>query len=521
MCYQKQCLSNKEGVMKALSIEKSILEGELKVKDLFEFVCSSAKDCTAYKMEIEILHRVLQIGLIAMKCYFAAKGTGDVGDQLVLDDGTVLKKQSQLKPSQYFSVFGKLSIPRTYYWVDGQPGVMPLDAQADLPKRCYSYLLQKWMNTLSIRDSFKESNITLATMMGLEVSVSRFETINQESDTNYDEFYEEKQLPLQENEGEIQVSQFDGKGVPVIKKEAAKLKARQGKGEKRQKKKEAMVGVSYTVDKNYRTPEEVANNLIYPEKSRKKREERKERGDEINNAPKAQNIRRLASLERVKEDIVEEIIDDGKRRNPGKKKPWVIVMDGALTLWTVVARVMCGIDYVGILDIIHVVEYLWKAGNALKGEKNSKTTDWVHKNLLSILRGNVGRVIGGLKQSLKKNKLSKNRVKSIEEVIRYFENHRQWMQYDVYLKAGYPIGSGVVESTCGHTVKDRMEGSGRRWSIKGAESTLLLRSVYTSGDWNEYWEFHMKKERNRLYGTILDLLDIADDYDDSSTKKAA
>ena len=58
------------------------------------------------------------------------------------------------------------------------------------------------------------------------------------------------------------------------------------------------------------------------------------------------------------------------------------------------------------------------------------------------------------------------------------------MKYDEYLKAGYPIGTGVVESSCGHTVKKRMEGSGRRWSIEGAESTLLLRSVYTSGDWD-------------------------------------
>jgi hypothetical protein len=51
------------------------------------------------------------------------------------------------------------------------------------------------------------------------------------------------------------------------------------------------------------------------------------------------------------------------------------------------------------------------------------------------------------------------------------------MKYNEYLEAGYPIGSGVVESACGHTVKNRMEGTGRRWSIKGAESMLLLRSI--------------------------------------------
>jgi hypothetical protein len=509
-------------MMQALSVEMNILEGQRKINELFEFVCSNAKEYTAFQMETGILHLVLQIGLIAMNCYFAEKGTGDIGSQLTMDSGITLKRQSQLKNSQYFSIFGKVNVPRTYYWTEGHSGVMPLDAQADIPDRCYSYLLQKFMNILSIRDSFKESNVTLSTLLGLEVSVSRFETVNQESDTDYDDFYKKKELPDSENEGEIQVCQFDGKGVPVIKKEAAKLVARNGKGEKRQKKKEAMVGVSYTVDKNYRTPEEVADNLIYPEKSKKEKEKRINNGENIPVAPKAQNIRRLASLERKKIDIVEEIVNDGKRRNPEGKKPWAIVMDGALSLWSMVASVMFGIDYVGILDIIHVVEYLWKAGNALKGEKNPETTGWVHKQLLSILKGNVGRVIGGLKQSLKKNKLSDSKRESIEEVIRYFENHRQWMKYDEYLKEGFPIGSGVVESTCGHTVKDRMEGSGRRWGITGAESTLLLRSVYTSNDWDEYWIFHMKQESQRLYGDVLNLLDLADDYfSDSKTKKAA
>jgi hypothetical protein len=77
------------------------------------------------------------------------------------------------------------------------------------------------------------------------------------------------------------------------------------------------------------------------------------------------------------------------------------------------------------------------------------------------------------------------------------------MHYDKYLEEGYPIGTGVVESTCGHTVKDRMEGTGRRWSVEGAESTLLLRSVYTSGDWEAYWNLHMAMEKARLYGRIL------------------
>lgn len=95
------------------------------------------------------------------------------------------------------------------------------------------------------------------------------------------------------------------------------------------------------------------------------------------------------------------------------------------------------------------------------------------------------------------------------------------MRYDEYLNAGYPIGSGVVESTCGHTVKDRMEGTGRRWSLDGAESILLLRSLYTSGDWDAYWDSYIEQERTRLYGSTLQAVNIAEEYDgDSSPSKA-
>ncbi|MBU0569052.1 ISKra4 family transposase [bacterium] len=481
--------------MQAFTVEQSILEGEKEVKELFDFVRKNAADLEAYRMEQTIFFKVMQIGLAGMKCYFAEKGTGDVGNELILEDGKVLKKEGGLRGQDYFSVFGKLKVPRTYYRLKGEAGIMPLDAQANLPERCYSYLLQEWMDLFSIRESFKESEVSLEKLLGLKVSQSCFETVNRKSSESYDEFYKDKQPPAADSEGEIQVLGFDGKGVPVIKEEAAKLKARQGKGEKRQKKKEAMVGVSYTIDQKKRTPSEVAENLIYPERAKEKE---KEKGKE-NNKIRAQNIRRMASLERAKKEVMEEMVSDATNRDPGHKRPLVVTMDGALHLWDLAAKTLSGVDFVGVLDIIHVVEYLWKAGNALYGEKTSKGKLWVYNHLLSILQGRVGWVIGGLKQTLSKQKLKAVQRKALEETIRYFENHREWMKYNRYLKAGYPIGTGVVESSCGHTVKDRMEGTGRRWSIKGAESTLLLRSVYTSNDWDAYWQSHMATERKRLY----------------------
>ena len=498
--------------MPAYSIEAMLCEGHLEVNELFEFVKNNAEAMDAYRMEQAILSRIMGIGLAAMKGYFAKKGTGDIGDVLELEDGRTLKKEKRLNWKNYFSVFGKFGVPRTCYRTDGVNGVMPLDAQANLPERSYSYLLQEWMDLLSIRDSFGEASVTLNKLLGTGVSPSRFEVVNRESAGSYDGFYEKKECPAPESEGQIHVVGFDGKGVPVIKSEAAKIQPRLGKGEKRQKKKEAIVGVSYTINPKVRTATEVAENLVYPEKIKKKEEGMKP--PEI----RAQNPRRIASLERSKEDVMREIIKDAKTRDPDDKKPLVAVMDGALSLWNLLTMLLMGVNWVGILDIIHVVEYLWKVANALYGEGSVEGKKWVYDHLLAILQGRVGAVIGGMKQITNKRKLKASQKKALRDAISYFENHRAWMRYNAYLAAGYPIGSGVIESTCGHTVKSRMEGTGRRWSIKGAESTLLLRSVYTSNDWDDYWRAHRKLERERLYASFLPKLAQADEY---QAKKAA
>ena len=155
-----------------------------------------------------------------------------------------------------------------------------------------------------------------------------------------------------------------------------------------------------------------------------------------------------------------------------------------------------------VLDIMHVVGYLWSAANALFGEQSKAGKHWVQQKLTEILRGRVGYVIGGLRQILTKQRLRKSVRETLAKVITFFHNHRRWMQYDVYLAAGLPVGTGVVESACGSVVKHRMEGEGKRWSLAGAEAILALRSLKKShdNDLRDYWRFRARQVRARLYG---------------------
>ena len=303
----------------------------------------------------------------------------------------------------------------------------------------------------------------------------------------------------EETEGALLVVSVDGKGVPLIQEAAAKLKAKLGTGEKRQQKQEALVGVSYTVEPKPRTPEALAELLVDPEAART----RQQRAGTTDDAPRAQQVRRVASLVRAKKVVMELIKADVERRDPQHRQPLAVRLDGALGLWRLAPqlckpwkRVTC------VLDILHVGGDLWSAANALFGEHSKAGMRWVQQKLTAILRGRVGYVIGGLQPILTKQRLGKSVRETLATVITCFHNHRRWMPYDAHLTAGWPIGTGVVESACGAVVKHPMEGAGKRWSLAGAEAMLTLRSLKKShdDDLRAYWRFHARQVRVRLYG---------------------
>ena len=83
----------------------------------------------------------------------------------------------------------------------------------------------------------------------------------------------------------------------------------------------------------------------------------------------------------------------------------------------------------------------------------------------------------------------------------YIERHKPYLAYHTYLAAGFPIATGVIEGACRYLLRDRMEITGARWSLAGAEAILRLRSLRASGDWDAYWPYHEQQERQRHHAT--------------------
>ena len=272
--------------------------------------------------------------------------------------------------------------------------------------------------------------------------------------------------------------------------------ARRKKGEKANKKQMATLGCVYTVDPKPRSAEDVVEALF---------RERSARGSNESVDPVAQHKRVWSSLTYDEGDLhvdaetevftwmTQEV--DLRRRDD---QPMVCLMDGQRSLWTSCATHLPD-NMVEILDLLHVTSYLWDAAYLFHSEGSNEATAFVRDRTLRILRGEVGYVIGGLRQMATKRNLSAAKRKKLTQICNYLQRNRDRMSYDEYLAAGFPIASGVIEGACRHVVKDRMERAGMRWTIDGAQAILDLRSTSINGQWSAFQTRRIKTETGRLH----------------------
>lgn len=192
-------------------------------------------------------------------------------------------------------------------------------------------------------------------------------------------------------------------------------------------------------------------------------------------------------------DVREDMLGRDRRR----AHPWIIVTDGERALQRRVCKLFE--DVTLVLDLLHVLEKLWKAAHALHAEGSAEAEGFVRVRALRILRGQVSQIVKGLRQMVTKRKLTGAKQKALLDAAGYFYRNRTRMAYDQYLAHGSPIASGSVEGACKNLIKDRMERSGMRWTPPMAEAMLRLRALYLSGDFEEYWDFHVLEDQRRLY----------------------
>jgi hypothetical protein len=212
-----------------------------------------------------------------------------------------------------------------------------------------------------------------------------------------------------------------------------------------------------------------------------------------------------ASVEKSAEAVTSEVFEEARRRDPRIERRWVVLVDGDRHQ---IARVRAeakrrGLsrDVTLVVDFIHVLEYLWGAAWCFFAEGDSKAEEWVTERAFAVLQGRSSDVGAGIRRSATLRKLVPDKRKGADACADYLIAKRSMLRYDHYLRQGLPIATGVIEGACRHLIVDRLDITGARWSLRGAEAILRLRSLRSSGDFDDYWPFHLEAEHARNHAS--------------------
>jgi hypothetical protein len=354
----------------------------------------------------------------------------------------------------------------------------------------------------SAQGSFDEAVERIEKRTGAHVPKRQVEELTIRAAQDFDAFYSSR-LQSSEDETALLVLSFDDKGIAMRHEDlrdqtrkAAEAKSRTmhsrlAKGEKSNRKRMAKVAAVYTLRPWPRTIEDVVHGLHDP----KERDARR---------PRPVNKRVWASIEHAGQRVIDDAFDEALRRDPERRRRWVVLADGHRAQ---MHRILRGADKAGVeitivLDIVHVLEYLWRAAYAFHPEGTAEAEKWVEHRLLALLTGDTGGELArSLRGMIKRHRLNTKAARPVVKCANYLVENARWLHYDRALADGLPIATGVIEGACRHLVQDRMGRTGARWSLAGAEAVLRLRALRASGDFDDYWLFHLATEHERNHAS--------------------
>lgn len=466
---------------------------------------------TEAQVEDQLQQRGRELLRLLLQAHLHRRGTGDVGPALQVysppasaatpDDAGgradgVRHGEKRHHDRILRTVFGEVRVTRTAYAATGRSSIHPLDEQLQLPDRSFSYPLQERLVRHAVKGPFDEAVADVERDTGVRLSKHSAEQVVQEAAVDFQAFYRQHQVTEASRTGPIVVTGIDGKGVPMIRPEETLRKVRRGKGDKKQKKRMATVATVRTQPVRVRTPEEVVESL-FRTTPKQKPPRRANKGSPV--SPEHKRV--WADLLRSKDEVIAEVVEEVERVDPSGSKTHVALCDGERALQKRILPALRGVvpTVLLILDLMHALEKLWKVAHCLYPEGSEEATAWVKERTLRLLKGEVIQVVKGMRHSATRRGLSGTKRETVDRVAKYLRRNRDYMKYDEYLEKGLPIASGCVEGACKNLIKDRMERSGMRWGLDGGEAMIRLRSLYLSGDLDDYWDFHLAEESRRLY----------------------
>jgi hypothetical protein len=397
------------------------------------------------------------------------------------------------------TVFGKVKATRIAYRGSAVADLHVADAVLNLPAGMHSHGVAKLAALEAARGSFAEATDRVNTLTGAGVGHRQVQELAIGAAADIDAFHDAL-IPVPATAATLQVISVDGKGV-VIRPEALragtakaaaakggnKLDKRLSSGEKNSRKRMATLGTVYDIEALARTVDEIIadpENAAEPDDAGKPPR------------PKARSKWLCGSVNDTAAEAIAQVFDQAEHRDPEHARTWVVLVDGAPAQIDAINAEAAtrGVSVHIVIDIIHVLEYAWGAAHALH-EPGDKTIEaWVARLGRTILAGASGNAAAQITPAASAAGIAPGKNKNIDDTVAYLTSKAAYLHYDTALAAGWPIATGTIEGACRHLVKDRLDITGARWGLAGAEAVLKLRALRTNGDFDTYWAWHEQQE---------------------------
>lgn len=413
------------------------------------------------------------------------------------------------------TVLGTVRVARVAWQSTGEATVIPLDQTLGLPVVQYSFGVQRLVAEQAETMSFDRAGTALAAL-GIDVPKRQRELIVVRMTQDFERFYADRPLPANDTVSitTLNMMSADSVGVRVVpdalrddtRKAAQKAaEAFEAAGSVRGDPMAPRIGHTHdhrmavvTLNWDQIPQPRTATDIIEQFKPSA------ERSRKAVDLPRPSRRRVRATVKCSQREAIVEMFDDAARRDPRRERRWVVLVDGSDSqreqVLAEARRREVNVDLV--LDLIHALHYLWDAGKALHGGTTVAADAWVRAYVERMLTRPVSFVISGLRRIASDRGTAPKARNALRKCADYFDKNALGMDYAASLERGYPIATGHVEGACRHLVRDRMDITGARWSLEGAEAMLKVRSLMKSGDWDEYCRFHFRQEHARAYPAI-------------------
>lgn len=347
------------------------------------------------------------------------------GRRGVVDAQGTERTRTRRQRRELETIFGTVSVERTGYGAEGHASLHPLDAQLNLPDERYSLEVRRRAALEASKNSFDETVRTLREYTGAQVGKWQVEELAERAAQDFDAFYEQRHQQAAEDQptehqsdteapqatataalpaDALLVITSDGKGVLMHRQDlrpatrtasersaGTKMGTRLSKGEKRNRKRMSTVAAVYAVAPHVRTPAQMLAVLS-----------RDEAAEPNKRRPRPQHKRVWASVAQEPREVLKEAFREATERDPQHDRRWVVVVDGNETQLDIFEDLaeQHGVTLTIVLDIFHVLGYVWKAGHALEAEGSTALEQWVLHRLGRILEGRPSATAGPCMTSL-------------------------------------------------------------------------------------------------------------------------